>query len=92
MAVSKKILRSLLGVRLARIELVESSGTIAKAIYSVSMSGLRTEMRYFPHLDLAESFFYERVREAEAGAWTADAEMPDILSLRTRALKRRQFR
>jgi len=91
MAVSKKILRHLLGVRLARIELVEPSGTIAKAIYSVSMSGLRTEMRYFPHLDLAESFFYERVREAEAGAWT-DADLPDILSLRTRALRRRQFR
>ena len=91
MAVSKRILRSLLGIRLARIELVEASGAVAKAIYSVSLSGPRTEMRYFPHLDLAEAHFYERVREAERCA-EIDDDMPDLLSLRSRALRRRQFR
>ncbi len=58
MAVTKRVLRQLLGVRLAKIELLEPSGTISKAIFSVSTSGPRSEMRYFPYLAQAEMYFF----------------------------------
>ena len=87
MAVSKTILRHLLGIKLAKIELMEPSGLVAKAIFSVSINGPRTEMRYFPYLPQAEMYFFERVRALEA---TDDDRggMPDLLSMRSLALRR----
>ena len=87
MAVSKRVLRHLLGVRLAKIELIEPSGGIAKAIYSVSTSGVRSEMRYFPYLAQAEMHFFDQVRAQEDGI-DRRRGMPDILSVRTGALRR----
>jgi hypothetical protein len=87
MAVSKRILRQLLGVRLARIELLEPSGSVAKAIFSVSTMGPRSEMRYFPYLAQAEMYFLDQVRAHEP-AVDARLGMPNLLSLRSGALRR----
>lgn len=87
MAVSKKILRQLLGVRLARIELLEQSGNVAKAIFSVSTVGPRSEMRYFPYLAQAEMYFFDQVRIQEPRV-DARLGMPNLLGFRTNALRR----
>ena len=87
MAVSKKILRQLLGVRLARIELLEPSGNIAKAIFSVSTTGPRSEMRYFPYLAQAETYFFDQVRIQEPRVDTRIG-MPNLLGMRTNPLRR----
>jgi hypothetical protein len=87
MAVTKRILRQLLGVRLAKIELLEPSGGIAKAIFSVSTSGPRSEMRYFPYLAQAEMYFFDQV-QAYGGGIDRRRGMPDLLSVRTGALRR----
>ena len=87
MAVTKRILRQLLGVRLAKIELLEPSGGITKAIFSVSTSGPRSEMRYFPYLAQAEMYFFDQVR-SYGGGLDRRRGMPDLLSLRTGALRR----
>jgi hypothetical protein len=87
MAVSKKILRHLLGIRLAKIELMEPSGVVAKAIFSVSTAGPRTEMKYFPYLTQAEMYFFDQVRAHEMRVEDRDG-MPSLLSLRTHALRR----
>ena len=89
MAVTKQILRQLLGVRLAKIELLEPSGGIAKAIFSVSTSGPRSEMRYFPYLAQAEMYFFDQVRAYGGGMERRrSTDMPDLLSVRTGALRR----
>ena len=84
MAVSKRVLRQLLGVRLAKIELLEPSGNVAKAIFSVSSSRPRSEMRYFPYLAQAELYFFDQVRAHENGL-DLRRGMPDLLSVRTGA-------
>ena len=87
MAVTKRVLRQLLGVRLARIELLEPSGSIAKAIFSVSTAGPRSEMRYFPYLTQAEMYFFDQVRAQEPRV-DARLGMPNLLGVRTNALRR----
>lgn len=88
MAVSKKTLRNLLGVKLAKIELVESSGVIAKSIYSVSTPGEPSELRFFPYLAEAEIYFVDQVRKSETTGLAAD-DMPDLLRARSRVVHRR---
>jgi len=88
MAVSKKILRNLLGVKLAKIQLLEPSGLVAKSIYSVGAPGDPVDLRFFPHLAEAEVHFFEQVRKLEGRASRVES-VSDLLHVRTRAAFRR---
>jgi hypothetical protein len=87
MAVSKKILRHLLGVKLSKIELVEPTGAIAKCIYSVGTQGDPAELRFFPYLPEAETFFFDQVRKGDMGASPTEG-MFSLLGARPRTARR----
>ena len=88
MAVSKKILRNLLGVKLAKIQLLEPSGAVAKSIYSVGAPGDPVDLRFFPHLAEAEAHFFEQVRKREGRATPVES-ISELLQVRMRAAFRR---
>jgi hypothetical protein len=87
MAVSKKVLRNLLGVRLAKLELLDSTGFVAKSIYSVGTPGDPVDIRFFPYLAEAEAYFFNQVRKVEARGVSPDG-MPDLLDARVRTAHR----
>jgi len=87
MAVSKKVLRNLLGVRLAKLELLDSTGFVAKSIFSVGTPGDPVDIRFFPYLTEAEVYFFNQVRKVEARATCANG-MPDLMDARARTARR----
>ena len=83
MAVTKRVLRNLLGVKLSALELQEPSGRTAKRIFSVGSPGDPADVRYFPLVDEAESYFFEQVRKLNGEPLDTSTES-DFLEMRTR--------
>jgi hypothetical protein len=83
MAVTKRVLRNLLGVKLSALELQEPSGRTTKRIFSVGMPAASAEVRYFPLVHEAESYFFEQVRKLNGTTLDTLAES-DFLEMRTR--------
>jgi hypothetical protein len=83
MAVTKRVLRNLLGVKLAALELQEPSGKVARRIFSVGTPGDPADIRYFPHVDEAETYFFEQVRKVNGDPLDAFAAS-DFLDMRAR--------
>ena len=67
MAVTKLILRQLVGVRLARLSMIGRAGNNAKAIYSVAGSGTPGPVRYFSCILDAETYFVAQVGRCQSG-------------------------
>lgn len=65
MAVSKRILRNLIGVKLAQLELREPASAAPKSIFSVGTPGDPGGVRYFPYITEAEAYFFQQVRKIQ---------------------------
>ena len=87
MAVQKRVLRNLLEIKLAQLDLLEPAGGVAKSIFSVGVPNDPIGMRYFPDLGEAETYFFDQVQKLQESGHNRE-DVPDRSATPVRSIRR----